>query len=355
MIVLLPVVAVVLGGCAPGPERSALPSLPTPISNNAVASVVRPDGSATVYSFMGIIDPGDTGTITPAAVALDVGARRWRAVAGVPLDQGRARIASSAVTLRGRIFLVGGYSVLPDGDERTDPRLLEYHPATNTWADRGKVPVEVDDTVALAWRERYIYLISGWHGPARDNVRAVQVYDVDTGSWFEATPLPGPGVFGHAGAIADNRIVVIDGVERDPETRAFVISDKVYVGVIDRADPSHIDWERRPAHPGSPTYRAASAPAPTPGGRLLFVGGTAHPYNIDGVGYDGRPARPLDQILVFDPRTLLWTTERLSVFASATMDHRTLAPLGDGTFALVGGMTAPGRTTERVIRIRVAR
>ena len=37
------------------------------------------------------------------------------------------------------------------------------------------MPVPVDDSVALSYKERYIYLISGWHNDG--NVNLVQVYD----------------------------------------------------------------------------------------------------------------------------------------------------------------------------------
>ncbi|MEQ8769245.1 MAG: hypothetical protein RIB60_01920 [Phycisphaerales bacterium] len=341
-LLLLP--AWMLTGCAaPG----GLPAYPHPISNNAVTSVPAADGNGTVYSFMGIIDPADTGTITPAAYALDwPHADAWRRIADVPLDEGRARIGASAVTIRERVFVVGGYSVLDDGSERTDPRLLEYVIDEDRWVERAPPPVEVDDTLAVVQADRWLYLVSGWHGPAHDNVLDVQVWDIETDEWRACTPLPGPGtgLFGHAGGIVSSdggdTILVIDGVKRDPETRSFVISDAVFVGAIDPDDPTRIAWREQSPHPGEPTYRAANASA---GGAVLIAGGTSTPYNIDGVGYDGTPAEPLAQMLAWSPGRG-WS---VSPAPAATMDHRGLVRVGD-SWAVIGGMTAPRRATRAI-------
>ncbi len=326
----------VIAGCA----HHAPPRLPRPVSNNAVTSVTHAGGSVTLYSFMGIEDPAVTATITPRAYALDWPTDTdWRRIADVPLDEGRARIAASAVTIRGRVFVVGGYSVLDDGTERTDPRLLEYVIEEGRWVERSPPPVEVDDTLAVVRANRWLYLISGWHGPAHDNVLDVQVWDIETDQWRACTPMPGPssGVFGHAGGIVGDTILVIDGVKRDPETRKFVISDAVFEGAIDPDDPTSITWRERPAHPGVPTYRAANA---SDGRAVRVVGGTSTPYNIDGVGYDGTPAEPLDQMLVWSPDDG-WT---ITTTGRATMDHRGLVPVGDA-WATVGGMVGPRQAT----------
>ena len=57
----------------------------------------------------------------------------------------------------------------------------------------------VDDTVSGVWRDRLIFLVSGWSVDA--NVDAVQVYDPALNRWMRATPVPGIPVFGHAGGI----------------------------------------------------------------------------------------------------------------------------------------------------------
>ena len=75
----------------------------------------------------------------------------------------------------------------------------------------------VDDTVALVYQNRYIYLVSGWHGSgiskSTGNVNLVQVFDSQQGRWFNATPFPGAPVFGHAGGIVDDQFLIVDGVK----------------------------------------------------------------------------------------------------------------------------------------------
>ncbi|MFI4898154.1 MAG: Kelch repeat-containing protein [Phycisphaerales bacterium JB059] len=335
-----------IGGCA-----ARLPDLPTPISNNAVASVIRPDGSWSVVSFMGITDPEDVSTITPAAYRLDSGARAWRRVRDAPLHDGRARIGASAVAVRGSIYLIGGYSVLEDGSEVTEKRLFRYEPAEDRYVELAPVPVEVDDTLAGVYADRYIVLVSGWHGPAHDNVNDVQVYDTIEDTWRSATPLPGRPLFGHAGGISGRTILVMDGVARGEG--GFEMSDAVHVGTIDPLDPTRIAWETIEPHPGEATYRAACTTTMTNEGAIVVLGGSGRAYNISGTGYDGAACAPLAQMLVFDPETRRTRSVGAPAGWHATMDHRGLAPIGDGRWITVGGMRGPGEADHRAQIVRV--
>jgi len=335
----------------------ALPSLPTPVSNNAVAAVRRPDGSMTLYSLMGITDPNDSDTITTACYALDLrpsgepASDSWRRIADAPALFERGKIGASAVAVGGKVYLIGGYAVVEteagETVEVTEERLFRFDesPIGGTWTELSPVPTAVDDTAAAVHRGRWIYLFSGWHGPARDNVRRVQVYDVLTDEWSQADPIPGPGVFGHVAAIAGGVALVADGTlveQAENNRRAFAISDNVYIGRIDPADPAVIDWRRAPAHPGEPTYRAGAAVGAD--GLVHIIGGTSNPYNIDGVGYNGEPSTPLAQHLVFDPAGGSW---RVLHEPAARMDLRGLIPTPGG-LVQVGGMTGPAAASARV-------
>lgn len=338
-------IAAMLGGCS-----ARAPRLPEAVSNNAVASVIEPDGAWRVYSFMGITDPSDPTTITGASYRLDSGARAWRRIADAPLDNGRAKIGASAVTVAGEVYLIGGYSVLDDGSEVTEKRLFRYDPLADAYTELAPVPVEVDDTLAAVYADRYIVLVSGWHGPIHDNVRDVQVYDTLADSWSGATPLPA-ALFGHAGGITGETILVLDGVRRGEE--GFEMSDAVFLGRIDPSDPTRIAWETRPAHPGRPTYRAACSTTGVNEGALYISGGTDTAYNISGTGYNGEACAPLEQLLVFDPESRSIEALGAPGGVGASMDHRGLVPIGDGRWMVVGGMVAPGRATRdaRIMRI----
>jgi len=350
-------------GSTTGARWHRLADLPIPISNNAVCAQAHPGGTWTAYSFMGITDPDDPRTITARAYAYDSSSNRWERIADAPLLEGRARIAASAVCVAGRILVLGGYTVEPEtGNETTDPRLLEYLPAEDRYAQLVPPPIPVDDTVVGVWKDRYVYLVSGWHGPEHANTTAVQVYDVATDSWQMCAPIPVPesGLFGHAGGIVRDHLIVMDGVAIEPQGngRRFAISNRVLIAALDDTSPAALEWTELSPHPGEPTYRAA----PTPGGvdRLVVLGGTQNPYNISGVGYNGRPSRPMDQVLSFDPDAISdrpgcgWALIEPAGSRQPTMDHRTLAPTPDGLL-VVGGMTAPGVTTPGVWLLELER
>ncbi|NNF43559.1 MAG: hypothetical protein HKN62_11040 [Phycisphaerales bacterium] len=346
--------ACIVSSCPPVATVDTLPPVPIAISNNAVAAVDHGDGTYTLYSFMGITVPTSFSSITDASFRYDGPGGTWTSIADAPRLNDRAKIGSNAIAVAGEVYLIGGYTV-GGGPEMTDPRLFRYDPDLDEYEERAEVPTEVDDTVTGVYQDRYLYLISGWHGPIFSNVPNVQVYDTQTNTWTQATPIPAPlpGLFGHAGGIVGDRIVYMDGARIGA---AFPISDRVFVGQIDpdgTGDVTNIVWQEQPAHPGAPTYRAAPG-AMSAGGSLFVAGGTDNTYNFSGTGYDGNPSLPLAQMLEWTPADGF----RLLTLAGdhvPTMDHRGLLGLPDGSWVTVGGMTAPGTTTDRVQRYSIGR
>ena len=309
-------------------------ALPEPVTNNAVAWLER-GGHTYFYSFNGL-GPGKTHRDT-RAVAWEIDTATGTVVALPDVPGGLGRLASVAVGLYDRVFIFGGYTVAPDGTEKSTPGVFSLDPATRTYKLRAPMPTPVDDAVAFAYLDRYIYLVSGWHDTG--NVALVQVFDSWRDRWFRATDYPGSPVFGHAGGIAGNTIVIADGVKllgSEDGRRRFGISDEAYKGEIDADDPSIIDWTRLPPHPGRPLYRMAAAGAPS-GNRVLFAGGSDNPYNYDGIGYNGAPSAPSDVIFAFDFQTNGW--RRMEAKPRATMDHRGLLWNGPEMCTL-GGMAA---------------
>lgn len=336
-----------LPGCAdetPRPiatEQAA--TLPAPITNNAVA-LVESGGKATLYSFNGLLAGKTWEDVTSDAVACDLPDGPCRDIGGAPVREGR--LASTAVTLGGEIYLFGGYSVAEDGTEVSTPELFAYDPKTAVYARRADMPVPVDDAVSFAYADRYIYLVSGWHDDG--NVSLVQVYDTKEDRWFRASDYPGAPVFGHAGGAAGGRFVVADGVAVIGEKngrRQFGAVDDVWLGEIDKDDPAIIAWRKLPAHPGGPLYRMAAA-GETENNRVVFFGGADNPYNYDGVGYDGVPARPSAAIFAYDFGAEGWRV--LGEADRASMDHRGLAKAGE-IYYVVGGMDEDLAVSDAVV------
>ena len=334
-------------GIAQTITATPLPALPIAVSNNAVTSVHHDDGSYTLYSFMGTTVPTASIT-TPNAFRYDSNNAAWTQIANAPRLAGRAKVGASAISVAGEVYLIGGYTLGPN--ERTEERLFRYNATTDDYTQLASVPTAVDDTVVGVYDDRFIFLVSGWHGPVNNNVLNVQSYDTITDTWEQATPLPGPGtgVFGHSGTLIGNRLITTDGTVLDG---SFQITDKLYVGELEPfvgTHPADISWTELAPHPGLPTYRAAASQGDWGDGRMLMLGGTDNPYNVSGQGYNGQPSFPLDQALLFDPISFDWQTVSIVGDYIPTMDHRGLVRAGDG-WATIGGMTEPGVVTDRVV------
>lgn len=312
------------------------------ISNNAVTTVIA-EGREFVVSFAGITAGKTYREISDATFIFDAGTGRWTQAGQLP--GGVGRLAATAASAGSLAYVFGGYSVAADGSEKSTPWAHSFDPIKSKFDERQGIPVPVDDSLAVAFRDRYIYLVSGWHDDA--NVDLVQRYDTQTDSWDEATPIPGRPVFGHAGGIVGNRIVYCDGVaiETYPDRkREFVANDECFLGVIDPDDGRRINWRRIESHPGSPRYRMAATGIELESA-VLFIGGSENPYNYDGIGYDSRQARPANGALLFDVESSEWTVIRQD--NEPSMDHRGLVPIGD-TWATVGGMLDGQQVTRQV-------
>jgi N-acetylneuraminic acid mutarotase len=302
------------------------PSLPQPITNNAVAAI-EIDGRVSVFSFAGMDSTKLWRGVTNVAYRWDTGDAVWREIEPVP---GPGRLASTAQVIGGRIYMLGGYTVAEDGSEKSLPDVAIYDPVAESWSRGADIPVPTDDAVSGVWHGQRIVLVSGWHDSG--NIRDVQTYDPATNIWTATTPIAGNPVFGHTGAITGDHIVYVDGtavVERRPR---FQIDTASWVGTIDAVDPANVVWTPAAPHPGPPLYRAAAAVI---GSYALFIGGTDNPYNYDGIGYDGAPSEPIRQLLAYAPELDIWDT--MSALPVATMDHRNAGVAG-GRIFVVGGM-----------------
>jgi hypothetical protein len=325
-----------------GPGWQDAPALPRPVTNNAVVGVETSAGPA-VFSFLGLDASKTSAGVVTWAFRWDVGSAAWREVAPVP---GPGRLAATAQAVGGRVYVFGGYTVEADGSERSLPNVDVYDPMTDTWSTGEPVPVPVDDAVSGVWNDRLIFLVSGWHDTG--NETAVQIYDPERDVWSQGTPLPGSPVFGHAGAIARNTIVYVDGVTARPRDQTpagesrFSMEASSWRGEIDPSDPTRVTWLRLPDHPGPGLYRAAAVSVGT---RVVFLGGSRNPYNYDGIGYDGRPSEPEPLAFSYDVVSGAWST--VPAPRAPTMDHRAAIRVG-GYVALAGGMEAGQTVTSRV-------
>lgn len=328
-----------------------LPPLPSAVTNNAVASYVHKD-RALIYSFMGLGKEKTYDTITTNAMVFDSRHDEWRLLPPVPGKTGR--IAAAAAVADGQVFLFGGYRVDADGKETTVSDVDVYTPGTEEptqgyWAKGLPLPIAVDDAVAAVYDDRYIFLISGWSKD--DNIANIQIYDSWHDHWRAGNVIAGRPVFGHAGVIVNKTIVYCGGVYKNPEYRSdpskpkYVASDECWQGKITGSNPFKIEWLQLPGHPGDAQYRMAAG---VWGKRAVFTGGTATPYNYNGIGYDGRPATPSAVTFAWNTETNAWAT--LPQNPEPAMDQRAMAQDREG-LVVVGGMEAGQKVVRRVAHL----
>jgi hypothetical protein len=339
-----------LAACEPpAPVIGATPltPLPEPVANNAVA-LAGPADAPVIVSLMGLAAGRQWSDVHARAWLLAPGAPAWERLPDVPGPGGR--LAGTAVGLADAVLLFGGYTVAGDGGEVSVERVQRLDLARRSWAELAPMPIPVDDSVALPYGDRYVYLVSGWHHSG--NVNLVQAYDRLEDRWFQATPWPGPAVFGHAGGIVGDTMALCDGVgieSRVDEPRRFVAIAACYVGVIDADDPARIDWRRLPYHGGRPLYRMA-ATGSAARGQIVFAGGSENPYNYDGIGYDGEPSAPSARVFAWDLAAAAW--QELGALPAPSMDHRGLLETPAG-FVIVGGMHADQAVSGAVTRLEL--
>jgi len=259
-------------------ETEALPALNQAVSNNAVTLVETDDGPY-LYSFLGLGSGKTWQDISDRAVVLAPGAKNWAELEPVPGNAGR--LAASAISTGGAAWLFGGYTVAEDGSEKSIAGVYRIRPGEKQLQRVTNMPVPVEDAVLLAYQDRYIYLISGWHDLG--NVNLVQVLDTHNMQWAQATPWPGAPVFGHSGGISDGQMLVAD-----VSPRQFLSSNECWLGEIDTQNHRRIHWRSVAAHPGVARYRMAATGDSN--NRVVFAGGSANPYNFNGMGYNGVPS-----------------------------------------------------------------
>ena len=308
-----------------------LEHLPQPISNNAVASLTH-NKITYIASFNGLTESKQAKDITSKTFLWRSDTKKWQTLPELP---GGGKLASSAVAIKQSFYIIGGYTIADDGTEKSTPEIYKLSYPYQQFQLETKIPIPVDDSVALVYQDRYLYLVSGWHD--EDNVTDVQIYDTQTQQWHTSTSFPGVAVFGHTAAIFNNKILVIDGVGvvgKIEGKRQFAIIDQAWIGIINDQDISKIQWKKVANHAGKSRYRMAAFKQQN-SNHFIFIGGSDNPYNYNGIGYDGKPSTPLSKLLIYDLEMNCWLNS--NIFGPDVMDLRGVARLGN-TYAIVGGM-----------------
>jgi N-acetylneuraminic acid mutarotase len=329
-------------------EEPKLSPLPVALSNNAVA--ISHDGrDSKIFSFMGIGPKKTWDAITNQAFQMELNTGKWTEVRPVPGVAGR--LAASAAALHAQVVLLGGYVVDGQGGETTVSDVNVYVPLENRYYRGEDVPVPVDDSVLGVYRDRFLYLVSGWS--KTETTRNVQVYDTEKNKWMQATPVPGTPVFGHAGAILGDTIIYVDGAYKNPSgaNPKYLASSECWMGKIAKGDITRIEWTKLPDHPGPARYRIGAG-ASEKDNRIYFSGGTDNPYNYSGLGYNGQPSEPSPVTFAFNLRSGKWETISENT-PDPVMDLRGLLVTHRG-LVILGGMAKGQQVTPKVTIVKTA-
>jgi N-acetylneuraminic acid mutarotase len=320
----------------PAADEPKIPNMPAAVSGNAVASL---KGGLELFSIMGVGPRKTWDDVTNRVYIFSLTSRKWRD--GRPVPGVAGRIGAAAIGARGKVFLFGGYVVDGQGIELTVSDVSAYVPEDHKWYRGADIPVPVDRSVIGTNHDHYIYLIGGRSKSGPVNI--VQVYDAQKNTWSEGTPFPGTPVFGHAGGVADDAIILVDGAKKNTGTGApYIASEEGWIGKIDRKDPNKIEWSKLPAHPGAARFGIAAG---AEGHKIHFSGGSASPHDFKGVGYDGQPADVSPVSFIYDLHTNHWeTVDEDTVDARMDCGGILATPAG---LVIMGGMTKGQTPTPR--------
>ena len=315
-----------------------LNDMPEPVANNAVVSI-RIDDHDYVYSFGGIDTTKIWSGIHKRCYKYDVTNDIWTPLPDLP--NGNGRIASGASVVGDKIYVIGGYEVFSNHNERSFASVHVFDPVGDTFmADGQDLLYPIDDHIQGVWRDSLIYVIMGWSNTT--NVFRVQVYNPATDEWSAGTSVPNTNdfkVFGGSGCIVGDTIYYAGGASL---LGAFNPTQYMRKGIINPANPLEITWSGW-ADNDARGYRMASSQL---NGNPIWFGGSQVTYNFNGIAYNGSGGvAPNGNIKWYDVQAdsfHIWE----NIFPPH-MDFRGAGHIAELQFILAGGMTENQKVSNR--------
>lgn len=267
--------------------------LPITISNH-VSVIAKYEGKNAIFVFGGMTKQDDRHVMTNKAWRWKLNLDKqnsWQALSPMPSNkQSSGHIASSAIAIDQNIYLFTGFTNSKPDKRMKTSETYRYHIDSDQYNLLTEMPMSVADAVAVSYRDRYIYLIGGWHQDGA--VNTVQVFDTLKNEWSFASPLINHNNFGAAGAILDNTILLCDGATStaQPFSQSRVkLKPRCYLGVIDVINPFKISWTQW-QHPTDVARYKMVAGANTSLDEFIFVGGSNVFHD-----YSGKSAQPISE------------------------------------------------------------
>ncbi len=251
-------------------------NLPGVISNNAVAGFGNK-----IYSFSGISNGLKYSAISNTCYSFNIANNTSQTLPSIP--DSLPVIASSASTVKNRIYIIGGYHVAANGNEVSSNAVHRFDPLGDTFLTNGApIPVAIDDQVQAVWMDSLIYVVTGWSNTT--NMPNVQIYNPAINTWFAGTPVPNNNsfkAFGGFGCIYKDTIYYYGGATLGAN---FPLTNVLRKGVINPSNPSQISWSFETLNL-PPLYRGIMIPYNA--SQIFMVGGAQKSYNYDALAYAG--------------------------------------------------------------------
>lgn len=310
-----------------------LAAMPEPVTNNAVCEGFIGD-TGYVYSFTGLDSSKLYSGIHLKSWRYNILTDIWESLPDVPDTLGK--IAASASRIGDIIYLIGGYHVYADGNEKSSNLVHRFDIQTNTWLPNGSnIPVAIDDQVQGVWKDSLIYVVTGWSDDG--NVPYVQIYDPALDQWQVGTLVPDNALykaFGASGYIFEDTIYYFGGAAFGQN---FPIQGQLRKGIIDAKDPTKIKWSSQILQNGLVGYRTGVVRVHD---FVHWLGGSEVTYNYDGIAYNGSGGvSPAKLNLYFSPPKNVWSSNTKK---GLPMDLRGIAEMSAETKIIAGGM-GPGQ------------
>jgi len=316
-------------------------TLPEAVSNNAVTEgfIGR---TPYLFSFGGIDNTKLNSGIHLRSYRYNINTNTAEQIPDLPDTMGK--IAAAASRIDNIIYISGGYYVFPDTSETSSNKMHRYDIENNVFLTDGTdIPVATDDHVQAVWRNKLIYLITGWSNTA--NIPDVQIYDPIENIWLTGTSVPEDDYrsFGASGTIIGDTIYYFGGATSN---QGFGIQNQLRIGKINPENPTDITWSIQTPNTNINGYRMA---ATSINGRLHWLGGSTNTYNYNGVAYNsGQGVPPAGRDLYTATDVIQWNT---IINPAIPMDLRGVGSTDETTKYLIGGMSSNQTVSNKVYRL----
>jgi N-acetylneuraminic acid mutarotase len=254
--------------------------MPQPHVHHAMTAAI----GGKIYVFGGFSRPGKDLAWQPVDNAWEYTPEtdQWRAIAPLPSK----RAAGAAVVAGGKIYVIGGATVLPS---QSDPAIRfdgkphdmclgtndEYDPASNSWRTRAAMPTARNHFLGANANGK-IYAIGGRLGSTfitrSSNTDITEEYDVAQDAWTTRAQMP-TARSGVAGGVYKGRIYVAGGEFQNDKIMAAFRAFEAY-------DPTTNTWDQSLPRMRIPRHGFAGAVI---GDRLHVVAGGVQTAGIPGV------------------------------------------------------------------------